>query len=268
MAFEILASLVVGAFVGPTAGYLGSIMVSKRMSLVGDALSHVALPGLALGILFQFNPFLGAFAFLSVVMLATWYIQKSTTIPIDAIIGVLFVLALAIGILITPEAELLDALFGDIANVTYLDAAITATVATVTAFVARMIYRKMMLSMISRDLAISSGINVELVNLIYLMLVATVVAIGIKEVGTLLVGAVVIVPAAAANYVSSSLRQYAIFSSAFGGISAISGIAISATVNFPSGPLVVVAGVIIFLASFALKNLKRFTDKRRSRLQA
>ena len=90
---ELLAPLAVGVFVGPVAGYLGSIMVSKRMSLVGDALSHVAPPGLALGIMFHFNPFLGAFAFLTAVMLATWQLQKSTAIPVDAIIGVLFVLA-------------------------------------------------------------------------------------------------------------------------------------------------------------------------------
>ena len=91
--------LVVGAFVGSTAGYLGSIMVSKHMALVGDALSHVALPGLALGILFNFNPFIGAFALLVITVIVTWYLQKSTTRSVEAIIGVLFVLALAIGII-------------------------------------------------------------------------------------------------------------------------------------------------------------------------
>jgi ABC-type Mn2+/Zn2+ transport system permease subunit len=55
--------LIVGAFVGLTAGYLGSIMVSRHMSLVGDALSHVALPGVALGILFNFNPFKNVMVF-------------------------------------------------------------------------------------------------------------------------------------------------------------------------------------------------------------
>ena len=58
----VLYSLIAGTFVGLAAGYIGSLMVLKRMALVGDALSHVALPGLALGILFHFNPFLGAFA--------------------------------------------------------------------------------------------------------------------------------------------------------------------------------------------------------------
>ena len=95
-AITLTLGVVVGAFVGSTAGHLGSIMVSKHMALVGDALSHVALPGLALGILFNFNPFIGAFALLVITVIVTWYLQKSTTLSVEAIIGVLFVLALAI----------------------------------------------------------------------------------------------------------------------------------------------------------------------------
>src|SRR5215470_10134348 len=71
--------LVVGAFVGSTAGYLGSIMVSKHMALVGDALSHVALPGLALGILFNFNPFIGAFALLVITVIEVEQYSKCKT---------------------------------------------------------------------------------------------------------------------------------------------------------------------------------------------
>ncbi|MCL5067732.1 MAG: metal ABC transporter permease [Thaumarchaeota archaeon] len=82
-------------------------------------------------------------------------------------------------------------------------------------------------------------------NLIYLILVAMIVAVGIKEVGTLLVGAVVIVPAAAARTVGTSLRRYSLLS-AFGIISAIAGVALSAHVNVPAGPLVVIVGAVIF----------------------
>ncbi|HVO37166.1 MAG TPA: metal ABC transporter permease [Candidatus Acidoferrum sp.] len=67
-------SLLIGGFVGVSAGYLGSLMVLKKMALVGDALSHVALPGLALGILFNFNPFLGAFAFLFSSAVIIWHL--------------------------------------------------------------------------------------------------------------------------------------------------------------------------------------------------
>lgn len=251
MSGELLNGLVVGAFVGSAAGYLGSIMISKRMALVGDALSHVALPGLALGLLFNFNPFLGAFAFLATTSILTWYLQKSTTLPIEAIIGVLFVLALAIGVLITPEVDLLDALFGDISTVTQLDAIVTAIVSVFVVLGTRAIYDKLALGMISRELAVSSGMRVERVNLFYLLLVAMVVAVGIKEVGTLLVGAVVIVPAAGARTVATSLRSYSLLSAVFGVASALSGVLLSTYIGVPAGPLVVIVGAMIFAAGFA-----------------
>jgi len=256
-------SLIVAVFVGSAAGYVGSIMVSKRMALVGDALSHVALPGLALGILFNFNPFVGAFVFLAGSVFVTWYLQKSTTLSVEAIIGVLFVLALAIGILITPQVDLLEVLFGDVSKITLTDAIITAIVSVFVIFVTRKIYEKLAVSMLSKELAIASRINVERINLIFLLLVATIVAIGIKEVGTLLVGAVVIVPAAAAKNVSSTLSRYSLLSAIFGLVSATSGVTLSGYVNMPAGPLVVISGVVIFAAGFTASFIsKRILNKR------
>ena len=260
--------LVVGAFVGSTAGYLGSIMVSKHMALVGDALSHVALPGLALGILFNFNPFIGAFALLVITVIVTWYLQKSTTLSVEAIIGVLFVLALAIGILITPRVDLLEALFGDVSKITLTDTIITVIVSVCVIFVTRTIYDKLIVSMISKELAVASRIKVERINLIYLFLVATIVAVGIKEVGTLLVGAVVIVPAAAAKNISSTLSQYCIMSGIFGLASATSGVILSSYVNVPAGPLVVIVGTAIFATGLVVSLLfKRLRTRRESAAQ-
>lgn len=264
---ELLYGLILGVFVGSAAGYLGSIMISKHMALVGDALSHVALPGLALGILFNFNPFIGAFAFLAVTAIVTWYLQKSTALSVEAIIGVLFVLALAIGILITPQVALLEALFGDIAKVTLTDTVVTAVVSIIVILVTRAIYTKLALSMISRELAVSSRIKVDRVNLIYLLLVAMIVAVGIKEVGTILVGAVVIVPAAAARNVSSSLYDYSIISAVFGIVSAISGVLLSNVVDFTAGPIVVIMGTIIFAICFMTNSIrKKYSDKTEARM--
>ena len=249
--------LIVGVFVGSTAGYLGSIMVSKHMALVGDALSHVALPGLALGILFNFNPFIGAFAFLAATVIVTWYLQKSTTLSVEAIIGVLFVLALAIGILITPQVDLLEALFGDVSKITFTDTIITVLVSVSVIFVTKTIYQKLAVSMISKELAIASRIKVERINLIYLFLVAIIVALGIKEVGTLLVGALVIVPAAAAKNISSTLSHYSLMSAIFGLASATSGVILSSYVNLPAGPLVVIVGAAIFAAGVVVSSLSK-----------
>jgi ABC-type Mn2+/Zn2+ transport system permease subunit len=119
----------------------------------------------------------------------------------------------------------------------------------------RAIYGRLALSMISRELAVSSGINVDGINLVYLLLVSTVVAVGIKEVGTLLVGAVVIVPAAAARNVSSSLSKYSVLSGAFGIVSAMVGVLLAAFLALPAGPLVVLAGASLFAMGVALRFL-------------
>ena len=256
--------LIVGVFVGLTAGYLGSIMVSRHMSLVGDALSHVALPGVALGILFHFNPFVGAFAFLAATVIVTWYLQKSTTLSVEAIIGVLFVLALAIGILITPEVDLLEALFGDVSKLTLIDTLITVLVCVCVLFVMRTIYKKLVVSMISKELATASRIRVERINLIYLFLVAVIVAVGIKEVGTLLVGALVIVPAAAAKNISSTLSRYTLMSAIFGMASATLGVTLSSYVNVPAGPLVIIVGATIFAAGVAASSLSKRLNNQKS----
>ena len=253
MAEPIVYGVLVGGFVGAAAGYLGSVMISKRMALVGDALSHVALPGLALGFLFNFNPFLGAFALLATSAVLTWYLQRTTELPVESIVGVIFVLALAIGILITPQVELYEALFGDVSTVTVYDAAVTAVVSVAAVLVLKTIYNDLALTMISRELAVASRVKVERINLIFLLLVSTVVAVGIKEVGTLLVGAVVIVPAAAARNVSSSLSRYALLSAAFGVVSALAGVLLSGPSGQPAGPLVVLVGAAIFAVGIAVR---------------
>jgi ABC-type Mn2+/Zn2+ transport system permease subunit len=250
-------SLLIGGFVGVSAGYLGSLMVLEKMALVGDALSHVALPGLALGILFNFNPFLGAFAFLFASAVIIWYLGKVTKLPFETIVGAVFTLSLAIGVLIIPEAELLEALFGDITTVTILETMASAAISVVAVLLTKMIYKKLVLGMISEDLAVSKGINVGRINLLYLLLVSIVVAVGIKIVGTLLVGFLVVVPAAAAKNVSANLFRYAVLSAAFGAVSACSGILVSSYFNLATGPMVVLSGIAVFLVAVLAKSRVR-----------
>jgi ABC-type Mn2+/Zn2+ transport system permease subunit len=258
MTEALLFSLTIGVSVGFSAGYLGSLMVLEKMALVGDALSHVALPGLALGILYNFNPFLGAFAFLFASAVIIWHIARVTRLSFETVVGALFTLALAIGILIIPEPDLLEALFGDITKVGLLDTSIAVIVSLVAIALTKIVYDRIVLGMISEELATSTGINVGRVNLLYLLLVSLTVAIGIKIVGTLLVGFLVVVPAATAKNISSSLSRYSILSSIFGAISSASGVLLSNYLNLPPGPLVVLSGTTVFLTAVFLKWLKFF----------
>jgi len=248
-------SLIIAAVVGVAAGYVGSLMVLKKMALVGDALSHVALPGLALGILFNFEPFIGAFAFLFVSAVLTWWLERATKLSFEAIIGTLFTLSLAIGILLVPEPDLLEALFGDISKVTLFDTIVAVIISISAIYLARIIYDKMILGIISEDLATSFGINVARVNLAYILIVSLIVAVGIKIVGTLLVGALVIVPAATAKNVSSNLHRYLALSTILGAACSLMGVLLSYVVKLPAGPLVVLSGSIVFIVAVILKSL-------------
>jgi ABC-type Mn2+/Zn2+ transport system permease subunit len=242
----VILSLLIGISVGIASGYVGSLMVLEKMALVGDALSHVALPGLAIGILFHFDPFIGAFIFLFASAAIIWHVQRVTRISFEALVGASFTLALAIGIMIIPEPDLLEALFGNITKVTLIDAIAAAGISAVTILLTRTIYKKLVLAMISEDLAISKDIDVAKTNLLYLFLVSLVVAIGIKIVGTLLVGFLVIVPAIAAKNLSSDMFRYSLLSTVFGAIAAFSGVLIANYMSLPPGPMVVFSGIAIF----------------------
>jgi ABC-type Mn2+/Zn2+ transport system permease subunit len=247
-------SLLTGVVAGVSAGYLGSLMVLKKMALVGDAFSHVALPGLALGLLFHFPVFIGAFAVLFVSAVVIWYLGRVTKLSYESIVGAIFTLALAIGILMIPDRfDLLESLFGDITNVTLLDTVVAVIISIVAILLTKMIYKKLVLGMISEDLAISKGISVSGTDLLYLLLISLVVAAGIKIVGSLLVGFLVAVPAASAKNISSNLFKYSMISSAFGAISLSSGVLLSNYLNVQSGPMVVVSGIMIFAGTVALR---------------
>lgn len=249
----LLLQLIVGSMIGLGAGYIGSFMILKKMSLVGDALSHVALPGIALALLFQFNPFIGAFASLFIAIVAIWSLEKNTELPSETLVGIIFTSALAVGLLITPEPELLEALFGNISKVGLVDLWITIALTAFVVINMLKIAKPVMLGIISKDLSRSMNLNINKVNFLFLVLVSIIVALGLKVVGTLLMGSMVIIPAAAAKNISINLSKYNFWAGFFGVLSAIVGILIANRFGFQSGPIIVLSAGGIFLISLIFK---------------
>jgi ABC-type Mn2+/Zn2+ transport system permease subunit len=257
----LIFSLVVAAAVGISAGYLGSIMVLKKMALVGDALSHVALPGLALGTLFGFNPLVGGFVFLFVSAVLIWHLGRVTKLSFETLVGATFTLSLAVGILLFDNLDALEeALFGDITAVGLTEAVAAVLISVAVIFLTKLIYRKIVLGLISEELATSKGISVARTNLLYLLLVSLTVAIGIQITGTLLVGFLVVTPAAAAKIISTNLSRYWTLSAIFGAISAVSGILLASYFNVVPGPLVVISGIIIFVVAIIVRRRLKVTS--------
>ncbi len=242
-----------GIAVGAASGFLGAFMILKRMALVGDALTHVALPGIGLALLFDINPFLGAFALLFLAMVLIWKLEQRTDLPIETLVGIFFATSLAAGILLTPQLELYEVLFGDISQVGIWDGVFAIVAAAAVFGIMIKILDRMLMGVISEDLAISSGIKVRRLNFIFLLLVAVVVALGVKVVGTMLMGGLVVIPAAAAKNVSRSFRRFAFWSSVFGLLSAAIGIYAARLFSIPPGPAVVLVSTFFFVISLVLR---------------
>ncbi|MBI4134686.1 MAG: metal ABC transporter permease [Candidatus Sungbacteria bacterium] len=248
-----LISFVTGLATAITAGFLGVFMVMRRMSLVSDALSHVALPGVALALIWGVNPFFGAFLFLLLGALVIAGIEERTNLPVDAIVGVLFSASLALGILLTPEPELLEALFGDFTKITFSEAVASVIFSLAVILVTVLISRRLVFSIVAPELGHVSKKKTRLANAVFLVMLAAVVALGIKFVGTLLMGTLTVIPAAAAKNVSKSLYGFGVTSMVFGGISVVLGMGATLLWDVMAGPAVVLASVLIFLLTLVLK---------------
>lgn len=246
---------IVGAVVGASSAYIGSIMVLKRMALVGDALTHVALPGMAIALSLNLNPSLGAFVALTLAIIGIWYLEKTSGTYPEALVGVFFTASLALGVLLTAEHDILEALFGTLENITLVDGLTTIALSVFVMTVTFTLSKKLLISIISEEMAQTSGVNVSKVNLIYMLMVGLVVSLGIKFIGTLLMGALVIIPAVSARNVTSSINDYFLASILFGVASAVTGILIAAILNLPVGAMVVLVSVIFYILSYLIKKV-------------
>lgn len=246
-------SFIAAIFVGGVAGYLGTLMVTKRMALVGDALGHVALPGVALALTYNFSIEAGAFASLFVGIILIWMFKGKTEIYMEALTGVVFAVSLALAFLIIPSEDLEAALIGDITKINFTEAIVSIFFVIVVFFAIKKIFSEIILATLSEDLALSQKINVKKHDLIYLLAIGIIVALGIKIVGSLLVGALVVVPAAASRNFSRNLFQYSYGGMLIGAVSCILGVIIFKIVGFGAGPFAVLASAAIFLISIFFK---------------
>ena len=253
MELQFLYSLIVGVFIGGVAGYLGSLMITKRMALVGDALGHVALPGVALALIYGFNPSWGALPALALGILLIWLFEMRTKLPMEALTGIVFTSSVAIAFLFLPESKVSTALIGDISQIGFWDTLISVILCLIIFLVLKKIFSKMILANLSENLAKVEHVNVRKYNLVYLICIAIVVALGIKITGSLLMGALVITPAAAARNFSHNLSQYSGGALIIGIISCVSGVLFFKIIDLPAGPFVILTASLIFLISLIFK---------------
>lgn len=250
---QLLLILISGIFTALSASLLGAFIIVKRMALVGDVLSHVALPGIGLALILNIDPFYGAATFLLVAAFSTWLIEKKTSLPPEAIIGTFFTATLALGVILVPHEELFESLFGNLFAIGFKDAALIISASIIIFFLTLILTRRLALNIAAPDLAKSAGFNTDFSYLSFLLLFALSVALGIKLIGSVLMGALTILPAVSARNFSWSLKSFLIFSVILGLIMMFVGIIISNAFKFPPGPSVILSGISFFIISLLFK---------------
>jgi len=246
---KIILAILITASVGAVAGYLGTLMLSKRMSLVGGPLGHITLPGITLALLYGFDVSIGAFATLIFGILLIWFFEKKTKLPTEALTAIVFTSSVAVAFLFLPLEEVEIALIGDISKLTVLTTFASVALSIAAFLVVRKIYKKMVFAAISEDLAKSEQINVDKINLIYLLTVAVVIGLGIRIVGSLLTAAIVAIPAATSKNLTTNMRAYSYGGTIAGGLAGILGIIAHLLFSIPAGLAVIISSSILFLGS-------------------
>ncbi len=242
-------------------GPLGCFIVWRRLSYFGDTISHSALLGVVIAYALDFNLIIAVFVVSCLLALSLLFLQRRTNLPDDALLGLLAHSMLAIGLVLLGilsfiRIDLMGLLFGDILSVNVTDLLFVWIGGSIVLIVLILIWRPLFAGTVNLELAKAEGLNPDLANAIFTLLIAIVIAISIKIVGILLITGLLIIPASASRNLSSTPIQMAIISSIIGVASVVLGIQTSMIWNTPTGPtiLTITLGVFI-LTLLPLKKL-------------
>jgi len=252
----IIRALIAGMLVVLVSGPLGCVVVWRRMAYFGDALAHSALLGTSFALMFDMSPLLGVISTGGVLSYLLLRLQINKELSNDAILGILSHGALAAGLIMFAymqsngqRVDLMAYLFGDILSVSWEYLLWLGAICLLVLAIISRLWSSILAVALHEELARSEGINVDRVHLIFMLLMAVVVAVAMKIVGIILITALLIVPAASARRFALSPESMAFISMGFGLLSVLGGVLASMQWDTPAGPSIVLASVIIFFVS-------------------
>jgi zinc transport system permease protein len=250
----LLRALAAGLGLSIISGPLGAFVVWLRMAYFGDTLAHSALLGIALGLLLEIDLQVSVLVLALLIAVALLALQHHSTLATDTLLGILAHGSLAVGLVAISFREdiridLLAYLFGDILAVGGRDLLWIwgGALASLLALIA--IWRPLLNLSVHSELAAVDGVRVAQVKLAFMLLVALVIAVAMKIVGVLLITALLIIPAAAAQRFSRSPEQMAVVSTLVGALAVVGGLLASLWLDSPAGPSIVAVATLLFLLS-------------------
>ena len=259
-------ALVTAVVIGVVSGALGCFIILRGMSLMGDVISHAVLPGVAISYILGINFFVGAIIFGLLSSIIITFIKNNSIIKGDTAIGITFSSFLALGVILigiaNSSTDLFHILFGNILAVQDIDKWLTIGVSIAVLVVIVLFFKELLITSFDPLMARAIGMKVNFYHYLLMVLLTLVSVTAMQSVGTILIVAMLITPAATAYLYTNSLKKMIILSSTIGGISSILGLFIGYSFNIAVGSSIVITSAIIFAISFLVSPKQNFIKKK------
>ncbi|RFS85586.1 metal ABC transporter permease [Actinomadura spongiicola] len=249
-------ALVMAVLIGLTAPAVGTFLVQRRLSLLGDGIGHIALTGIGLGLLTSTSPVLGALVVSVLGAVAIEVVRARSRSGADVALALLFYGGLAGGVILTSAgggsgASLQSYLFGSITSVTTTDLYVVAGLAATVLAIIALFGRELFLLCQDEEVARAAGLPVRFLSVLIAATAAVTIVIAMRAIGLLLVSALMIVPVAAAQQLTRGFRGTMLAAMAIGVLSAVAGLAGSFQYDLPPGPSIVLLALAVFVVAVA-----------------
>ena len=248
----LVRALAAGIGVALVAAPLGVFVVWRRMAYFGDTLAHSALLGVALGFLLGVSLNIAVVSISLLIALLLLALQNRKQLATDTLLGILAHSALSVGLVVLAfqeevRVDLLGYLFGDILAVTMSDLLWVWGGGAAVLLLLAIIWQRLLAITVHEELAQVEGVPVMQIRLVFMLMIAMVIAVSMKIVGVLLITSMMIIPAATARRFSKTPEQMALFAALVGVVAVILGLAASWFGDTPAGPSIVVSAALLFL---------------------
>lgn len=247
-------ALVTALVIGAVAGAVGAFIVLRSMSLMGDAIAHAVLPGVAISYLLGLNYLIGALVFGVLAAVLITFVKENSTVKGDTAMGITLSAFMALGIVLISLAksstDLSHILFGNVLAIKAGDMWVTIAVSFLVLLVLAVFFKPLKLTSFDPVLARAMGIRVSFYHYLLMICLTLVSVVAMQSVGTVLIVALLITPAATAYLFTQSLRAMVVLSSFLGMLASLVGIFLGYSFNLPVGSSIVLVATLFFITSF------------------
>jgi len=252
-----------GSFVAVTCAVLGMFLVLRKMSLIGDGLSHVSLSAIALGLFFGLYPFYVALPVVVICSILILKISEKAKIYEDAAIGIISAIGIAGGVILVSlskgfNMDLLSYLFGNILAISNIEVIISVLLSFLVMTVLYFYYWDLFSTTFDEEYARTTGIKIDFINMLLTVLTAITVVLSVKIVGLMMVSALLILPSVTSLQLAKDFKSAIFYAVIISLTSVISGITFSFFLDLPAGATIIMVNAAFFILALFTKSLSRF----------